>query len=294
MTMTRSWAVRAAATAFSGLLVCSLAACAASEGPVRGPGRAGAAAGAPAGTPAGTAHLAGCPTVDVLGIYTPKAVAAVGGDHRLPATSRTIAARMNRSLKDSGVCGKIRFLRSYAATDYTGSDEFSSAYHHIKDPDDPLGAEAHRQRDRYGADLVVLLVNQPERGGGTADYTTTLDRASDEYAYSIADIQGVDLDSVSHEMGHNLGLAHDRDTIDADPEGRMRISTTRPYNTGWITPDRQYFTIMAYQGTCGPSCRRISQFSNPDRTYRGQRLGDEGSNNARVLRETLPIVAGYR
>ncbi|MFB9524853.1 M12 family metallo-peptidase [Streptomyces cremeus] len=246
-------------------------------------------------SPVAAAVRAPCPRVDVLGIYTVKAARAVGGKHRTALTSRTIAKRMNHSLKSSGVCGRVRFLTSYTATSYTGPETFAETYRHLKDPHDPsLGAQAHRLRDRYGADLVVLLTDQEQRGGGKGDYTADLTRASDEFAYSVADVQGIGQDSVSHEWGHNLGLAHDRHTIAADPEGSMRISTTRPYNTGWITPDGKYRTIMAYQRSCGPSCKPISRFANPRQTYQGQPLGDSLSDNARVLRETLPIVARYR
>ncbi len=236
-----------------------------------------------------------CPRVDVLGIYTAKAARAVGGKHRIAFTSRTIAKRMNHSLKNSGVCGRILFLTSYTATSYTGPETFDEAYRHLKDPHDPsLGAQAHRLRDRYGADLVVLLTDQEQRGGGKGDYTADLTRASDEFAYAVADVEGIGQDSVSHEWGHNLGLAHDRRTLSTDPAGSMRISTTRPYNTGWITPDGKYRTIMAYQRSCDPSCKQISRFANPRQTYKGQPLGDSLSDNARVLRETLPIVARYR
>ncbi|CAM5298444.1 hypothetical protein GCM10010329_81680 [Streptomyces spiroverticillatus] len=236
-----------------------------------------------------------CPRIDVLGIYTTKATQAVGGKHRISFASRAIAKRMNRSLKHSGICGKVRFVTSYTAASYTGPETFAAAYRHLKNPHEKtLGAQAHRLRDQYGADLVVLLIDQEQRGGGKGDYTSTLSPASDEFAYSVADVEGIERDSVSHEWGHNLGLAHDRYTISADPVGRMRISTTRPYNTGWITPDGRYRTIMAYEKSCLFSCEQISRFANPEQTYKGQPLGDMLNDNARVLRETLPIVAGYR
>jgi hypothetical protein len=278
------------ASAATGLVLSALALGAA----VPGAGADGQPMTWKAASPVAAAVRAPCPRIDVLGIYTTKATQAVGGKYRISFASRAIAKRMNRSLKHSGVCGKVRFVTSYTAASYTGPETFASAYRHLKDPQDRmLGAQAHRLRDQYGADLVVLLIDQEQQGGGKGDYTATLSRASDEFAYSVADVEGIDRDSVSHEWGHNLGLAHDRYTISADPVGRMRISTTRPYNTGWITPDGKYRTIMAYQRSCG-SCKQVSRFANPEQTYEGQPLGDPLNDNARVLRETLPIVAGYR
>ncbi|GAA2992542.1 M12 family metallo-peptidase [Streptomyces fulvorobeus] len=252
----------------------------------------GSAAPVPAhGAAPGAGH---CPVVDVMVVYTPKAAAEVGGRHRVSASAQQIALRMNRSLKRSGVCGSIRIAHAYTATEYDGSEDFVPAYRRLKDRDDPtLGGPAHELRDRFAADLVTVMVNRPEKGGGIADYTSRLNEATSEMAYSVVDVQGIKLDSVSHELGHNLGLAHDRTTIATDPDGGMRVSEDRPYNTGWITPDRRYYTIMAYGSSCG-DCTRVGQFSNPDRRWHGQPLGDDSNDSARALRETMPVVAGYR
>ncbi|MFC9244824.1 M12 family metallo-peptidase [Streptomyces sp. NPDC057136] len=245
---------------------------------------------APAPAPA----RAGCPVVDVMVAYTPKAAAEVGGRHRVSASAQQIATRMNRSLKQSGVCGSIRITHAYTATDYDGSEDFAAAHQRLKDKDDPtLGGPAHQLREWFAADLVAVMVNRREKGGGIADYTATLGESSSEFAYAVADVQGIALDSVSHEIGHNLGLAHDRTTLATDPDGGMQVSEDRPYNTGWITPDHEYYTIMAYGSSCG-DCTRVGQFSNPDRNWHGQPLGNASNDSARALRETLPVVAGYR
>ncbi|MFG3407085.1 M12 family metallo-peptidase [Streptomyces sp. NPDC048142] len=248
--------------------------------------------GAPAGGTARTAPQ--CPVVDVLAIYTPKAAKRVGGEHRVPASAQRIATRMNRSLAAGGLCGIIRVVHPYTATGYEGSEEFRAAHATLKDHAAGLGRQAHEQRARYGADLVTLVVDRPQRGGGTADYTSALGSSTDEYAYAVVDVDGIDLDSASHEIGHNLGLAHDRRTLAGNADGSMSVSRNHPYNTGWITEDGKRYTIMAYRSACGDHCRRISRFSSATQTWQGHRLGDADNDGVRVLRETMPIVAGYR
>ncbi|MFB8107014.1 MULTISPECIES: M12 family metallo-peptidase [Streptomyces] len=250
-------------------------------------------ASAPA-APAPASGAVRCPVVDVLVVHTPKAAERLGGQHRVPASAQRIATRMNRSLAADGLCGTIRIVHPYTAKEYDGSEEFRAAYAVLKDHTSGLGRQVHEQRERYGADLVTLVVERAERGGGTADYTSALDSSTHEYAYSVVEVDGIELDSASHEIGHNLGLAHDRTTLASDTGGSMNVSRTRPYNTGWITEDGQHYTLMAYRASCGTHCKRISRFSSAKGSWRGHRLGDESNDSVRVLRETMPIVAGYR
>ncbi|MFH9298538.1 M12 family metallo-peptidase [Streptomyces sp. NPDC017520] len=243
---------------------------------------------------AGAARAAACPVVDVLAVFTPKAAKRAGGEHRVASSAQEIATRMNRSLAAGGLCGVIRVVHPYRAKGYEGPEEFRAAHAILKDHSVGLGRQVHEQRARYGADLVTLVVDREERGGGTADYTPVLDGSTDEYAYAVVEVDGIRLDSASHEIGHNLGLAHDRTTLAGNTDGSMSVSHNRPYNTGWITEDGNHYTIMAYRSACGDHCRRISRFSSATETWKGHRLGDAVNDGVRVLRETMPIVAGYR
>ncbi len=150
---------------------------------------------ATAGAAAGTAPQ--CPVVDVLAVYTPKAAKQVGGEHRVPASAQRIATRMNWSLVAGGLCGIIRVVHPYTATGYAGSEEFRAAHTTLKNHAAGLGRQVHEQRARYGADLVTLVVDRPQRGGGTADYTPALGSSTDEYAYAVVDVDGIDLDSAT-------------------------------------------------------------------------------------------------
>ncbi|MEW1612915.1 MULTISPECIES: M12 family metallo-peptidase [unclassified Streptomyces] len=253
----------------------------------------GTSASAPA-TAAAASAVTRCPVVDVMVVYTPRAAERLGGEHRVPASAQQIATRMNRSLAADGLCGIIRVVHPYTARSYDGSEEFRAAYAALKDHDSGFGHQVRERRERYGADLVTLVVERAERGGGTADYTSALDESTHEYAYAVVEVDGIALDSASHEIGHNLGLAHDRTTLASNPGGSMNVSRTRPYNTGWITEDGRAYTLMAYRAACGAHCKRISRFSSAKGSWKGRRLGDGSNDSVRVLRETMPIVAGYR
>ncbi|WP_299539249.1 M12 family metallo-peptidase [uncultured Streptomyces sp.] len=274
-------------------VVGSLGAAAAPERP-SAPARAGSPAPATASASASASASANCPVVDVMAVYTPKAAAAAGGTGRVFASAQQIATRMNRSLKASGVCGRIRIVHPYTATRYQGSEEFSEAYANLRAGTDPaLGREARERRERYGADLVTLMVDVSGRGGGTGDYSPRLGPDTDAYAYSVVDVQGIAQDSASHEIGHNLGLAHDRTTLASTPDGAMEVNPEHPYNTGWVTEDRSHYTIMAYRSACG-DCRRVSRFSGAEGTWKGMRMGDAANDSARALRQLMPVVAAYR
>src|SRR5690606_21865004 len=63
----------------------------------------------------------------------------------------------------------------------------------------------------------------------------------------------------AHELGHNMGCAHDHQNSDAG---------YRCYSFGYRTPNSQYRTIMSY----APG-QRISYFSSPNVTFNGFVMG---------------------
>ena len=96
------------------------------------------------------------------------------------------------------------------------------------------------------------------------------------------------------QIGHNLGLKHDR--------GQWNECTDyNHYEYGWCQPEAKFRTIMALnciKGQCdnnkGGGCTRIQRFSNPSILYYdGNPLGDPGSNSARAINDVRVAVAGY-
>ncbi|MEU5001275.1 M12 family metallo-peptidase [Streptomyces sp. NPDC021622] len=232
--------------------------------------------------------------VDVLAGYTPAAVQRVGGEQAMLARLRLAESYMNQALADSNVAASIDIVASYN-TGYQGEQTAAVMLGKLSDSEDPqLGAKAHGFREQLGVDLVTVVNNVLVGSSGQGSLPTGGEMDS-ELAYSVVDVQSlVDWYNLGHEIGHNLGLFHDRATLDQQAPGRYEQMLNRPYGTGWITPRRDYHTLMAYAVTCGGPCRTVNQYSNTENTVDGQPLGDASNNNAALARLTIPIVADYR
>ena len=73
----------------------------------------------------------------------------------------------------------------------------------------------------------------------------------------------------AHEIGHNLGAAHNREQYESNGQG---IASTFSYAFGYLIKCTQY-TIMSYGSECWRDERVIPHFSNPSISYDGYRTG---------------------
>ncbi|MFH8607887.1 M12 family metallo-peptidase [Streptomyces sp. NPDC018029] len=233
--------------------------------------------------------------IDVLAGHTPAAVRRVGGEQAMAARLGMAESYMNQALADSGVAARIDLVGRYD-TGYHGDQTADLMFDKLSDPaDTDLGAVAHRLRERLGVDLVTVVNDVPVGSSGRAALPTRghLDSA---LAFSAVDVQSlVKWYNLGHELGHNLGLFHDRTTLaEHNAPGTYRRLLNSPSGTGWITPRRDHHSLMAYAESCGAPCGPVNQYSNTQNTVDGQPLGDEHNDNASLARRTAPIVAAYR
>ena len=261
--------------------------------------------------------------IDVLVAYTPAARDAEGGRKQIEARIDLFVAETNQAYADSGVIQRINLVRT-AEVDYIEAEhpEVECVECALRDQSDGLLDEVHEMRDRYAADLVALIVAEPYPYGGTA--TVMLDPASVDaptlYAFSVTrqDAGGI---VFAHELGHNMGLLHDRwDEVHrccTARDGRsLATNTPLHYSYGYVNQQAfvagapvstRWHTIMGIDSQCrdaGFACSRLLRFSNPDMTYNGDPMGVPGdgpsssvngpSDARRTLNETRRVVANFR
>ncbi|HET6436118.1 MAG TPA: FG-GAP-like repeat-containing protein [Xanthomonadaceae bacterium] len=174
-------------------------------------------------------------------------------------------------------------------------------------------------RERYGADLVALVrkFEYPENqscgiawmlGGGQSDITPAdaalgLAVISDSSGTLYADSgNSCRNDALAHELGHNMGLQHDREVAagsddsntDGDPLDPQEYGRY-PYAFGYTegTEGGNFYDIMAIRRS-----GRVSYlvFSSPRITACGGNPCGvaEVADASRALAQTIPVIANFR
>lgn len=98
-----------------------------------------------------------------------------------------------------------------------------------------------------------------------------------------------------HELGHNLGMLHDRGT-------HASCSEITTFNYGFRDPNAEFRTMLSYDckmAQCDlmpkDGCPRIQRFSNSNTayTYNGKPIGNSRSDNAKQLNDVRALVASF-
>ena len=166
--------------------------------------------------------------------------------------------------------------------------------------------EVHTIRDRVGADIVMLIRQLTDRAAGLAELMTTV---STGFASSAFGVSTASTRTFAHELGHLMGLHHDRYVVHVSCDGgSCNRDGAFPYAYGYHHCDETSFidrwrTIMAYPNQC-TTWRTPHRFSNPEQTYRSDPLGIAGlapstaldgpSDAVRALNRTRGYVAKFR
>lgn len=194
----------------------------------------------------------------------------------------------NTSFKNSDV--NVRFELAYLGQsgDSEGNYTFNELLNKFTNDNDGFADEVHSLRERYSADVCVLLVyNNDYCGLAWVDASKTsafaVVRASSGCATKY---------SFTHEIGHNAGCLHD--TLASPKNIPYKYGHGYVHYTG--TSGSSWRTMMAYGDACSGenNCVRLKYWSNPDINHNGNPTGNTTRcNNARVWRENATKVSSF-
>jgi hypothetical protein len=182
---------------------------------------------------------------DVLVVYTPAARAAAGGTTAMGALINLAVAETNTAYSRSAVIPRLRLVHQEEVS-YTESGDFSTDLNRLTNPSDGFIDNVHALRNAHGADLVSLIIEGVSLCG-LAWLMLTESNSFQASAFSVvARICATGNFSFGHELGHNMGLQHDR--ADAPADGVFSFSH------GYVDTPHGFRDIMGSQRHVAAVC----------------------------------------
>jgi hypothetical protein len=249
-------------------------------------------------------------TANILVAYTAGAVTEAGSLTKLKKEITVAIGLANQAYKRAKVPLTLKSVGVVKINYNEGSSAGSSYTANLNAITNGTGAFGALQtkRDQLKADLVTLIRKAAPPasgsfvcglawigGSGTMGPVTT---ASAPFGYSVVG-RGICLTDLAlgHELGHNMGMQHDRFQFGPAPNS--------DYNFGYTNLQKKVHTIMAYYVQCANKwglgvCTHINWFSSP--TIRGPNSAVIGiatnkagaADNSKRLRTTYQAISKYR
>ena len=242
--------------------------------------------------------------IDLMVFYTPAAKGQAGGRAGIEALIDLYVAQTNQVYANSGAFQRLSLvLRD--EVDYVESGQTIIDLERLRGNSDGYMDHIHKLRDTYAADLVHLIfAANPGYGGGQGQFRGP-------FGVTFASLGGGII--FAHELGHNMGLLHDRYQIMQETEAssvegwHYGYENQRMFEPG-APESARWVTIMSYITQClatlETSCYKIDYFSNPGLTYLGHPMGvpadnpstgvDGPADAVRTLNERREITANFR
>ena len=253
--------------------------------------------------------------IDVLVLYTRAAAAYAGGEASMLAEVERLFGETNTAFRNSGVSARVGGWARPVS--YVEAQDVGTDLDFLQGSLDGYLDEVHSIRSDLGADLVHLLVAYTPTASSDGSFTCGVadPRLQPSAAFGVTLFYYQCSYTFTHELGHNLGLLHDR--YQHFTYGSSRPAHA-PYAYGYSNAEtfspigggQCWYTVMAYYKHCSDFlgrgfAKQELRFSTPYRRHpsSGEPLGVLGevetysvygpADAARALELTRAHVAAY-
>ena len=213
--------------------------------------------------------------IDVMVVYTPLAKRREGGRAAIEALIDLFVVETNQAYAISGVVHRIKLVLR-EEVDYIEDGDSIIDLNRLKNDSDGYMDDVHELRDLYAADLVHIVVGRSDTGGRAYLNRGESSGHDAPFGFGLTALYRGGL-VFAHELGHNMGLHHDRYQLGVPRTGsHYGYVNQRAFEPG-APESARWSTIMAYPDQClevgGFYCPWVPYFSNPDLTYNGDPMG---------------------